>query len=63
MSGQCGDAYGAGFGSEWTDGFEGIQLEGLKFTLVQKLQIHLSIFPVTACGIITSAGQSLADTE
>lgn len=29
------NAYLAEFGSEWTDGFEGIRLEGLKLALVQ----------------------------
>lgn len=29
------DAYREEFGSEWTDGFEGIRLEGLKLALIQ----------------------------
>ncbi|KAM7405161.1 hypothetical protein PAMP_012445 [Pampus punctatissimus] len=38
------DAYVADFGSEWTDGFKGIRLEGLKLALVlnYKSTLHLS---------------------
>lgn len=43
MPGQCGDRknYVAEFGSEWTDGFEGIRLEGAQTHPRTELQIHL----------------------
>lgn len=50
------DAYVAEFGSEWTNGFEGIRL-------VQNYKSTFTIFLVTTCGIITTAGQSMADPE
>lgn len=45
------DACGAEFGSEWTDGFEGKRLEGLKLALVQSYKPGLKIVLVTTCGI------------
>lgn len=57
------DAYLAEFGSEWTDGFKGIRLEGLKLALVQNYKSTFTIFLVTTCGIITTAGQLMADSE
>lgn len=57
------DAYVAEFGLVWTDGFKGIRLEGLRLPLVQKYKIHITIFLVTTCKIIITAGQSMADPE
>lgn len=57
------DAYLAEFGSEWTDGFKGIRLEGLKLALVQNYKSTFTIFLVTTCGIVTTAGQLMADSE
>lgn len=39
------DAYLAEFGSEWTDGFEGIRLEGLKLALVQNYKSTVNYLP------------------